>query len=171
MIQTKGKIQYGTITIPYHVVKSKRIKTSEIIVESDTVTIRTPLNKNSSDIQQLVSGKASWILKKQKEYKDAVPQIMKPTFEEGSTLPYLGKNYALRIIKNQTEYNIKFGDGEFTIEIKSSKASPVKIKEIYEDWLVEGAKSVFKKKVDQYSKKVGVKVESPITKKSLNGSK
>ena len=42
MINSKGQIQYGTITIPYHIIKSKRIKTSEIIVESEKVTIRTP---------------------------------------------------------------------------------------------------------------------------------
>ncbi|HJT49427.1 MAG TPA: M48 family metallopeptidase [Nitrososphaeraceae archaeon] len=74
-----------------------------------------------------------------------------------STLPYLGRNFPLRIIKNQSEYNTKFTGGEFTIEIKSSKASPTTIKEIYEDWLVERGS---KKKVDEYSKKVGVKVEN-----------
>jgi hypothetical protein len=37
MIHSKGKIKYGTITIPYHIIKSERIKTSEIIVESDKV--------------------------------------------------------------------------------------------------------------------------------------
>jgi hypothetical protein len=160
MIHSKGKIQYGTITIPYHVIKSKRIKTSEIIVESHKVTIRTPLNKSQSDIEGIISGKASWILKKQKEYKESVAQIIKPTYEEGSTLPYLERNYPLRIMKNQSEYNIKFCDGVFTIEIKTSKASPAKIKKIYEDWLVEEAKSIFKHKVDEYSEKLGVKVES-----------
>ena len=134
MIHSKGKIQHGTTTIPYHIIKSKRIKTSEIIVESDRVTIRTPLNKSQSDIEGIISGKASWILKKQKEYKETIPQIIKPTYEEDSTLPYLGKNYPLRIIKNRSEYNIKFCDGEFIIEIKSAKASPAKIRKIYEDW-------------------------------------
>jgi predicted metal-dependent hydrolase len=55
MIHSKGKIQYGTITIPYNIVKSKRIKTSEIIVESHKVTIRTPLNKSQSDIEGIIS--------------------------------------------------------------------------------------------------------------------
>jgi predicted metal-dependent hydrolase len=85
MIHKKGKIQYGTTTILYHIIKSKRIKTSEIIVDSDKVTIRTPLNKSLSDIHNIISGKAAWILKKQKEYKETIPQIIKPTFEEGST--------------------------------------------------------------------------------------
>src|SRR5918911_3889832 len=124
MIHRKGKIQYGTTTIPYHIIKSKRIKTSEIIVESDKVTIRTPLSKSQSDIEGIISGKASWIVKKRKEYKESIPQIIKPTYKEGSTLPYLGRNYPLRIITNQSEYNIKLCDGEFAIEIKSSKASP-----------------------------------------------
>jgi predicted metal-dependent hydrolase len=54
--------------------KSRRIKTSEIIADSNKVTIRTPLNKSLSDIQRIISSKASWILKKQKEYKESVPQ-------------------------------------------------------------------------------------------------
>jgi predicted metal-dependent hydrolase len=138
MIHKKGKIQYGTTTIPYYIIKSKRIKTSEIIVDSDKVTIRTPLNKNLSEIQRIISGKASWILKKQKEYKETIPQIIKPTYEEGSTLPYLGRNYPLRILKNQSEYSIKFLDGEFTIGIKPSKQSTTPtttamIKKLYEE--------------------------------------
>ena len=76
----KSKIQFGTITIPYNIIKSKRIKTSEIIVDADKVTIRTPLNKETSEIRKLVLDKASWIIKKQKEYKDSPyndPIIMK----------------------------------------------------------------------------------------------
>jgi predicted metal-dependent hydrolase len=160
--------KYGTTTIPYHIIKSKRIRTSEIIVESDKVTIRTPLNKSKSDIEGIISGKASWILKKQKEYKETIPQIIKPTYEEGSTLPYLGKNYPLRIIKNRSEYNIKFCDGEFIIEIKSAKAPPAKIKKIYEKWLIEKAKSVFKRKVDEYSEKLGINIERIVIKNLKN---
>jgi len=73
----KAKIRYGTINLPYHVIKSKRIKTSEIIVEANNVTIRTPLNKDLSEIRRIVSDKASWILKKQKEYRETIPQIIK----------------------------------------------------------------------------------------------
>jgi hypothetical protein len=68
------------------------------------------------------------------------PQIIKPTFEIGSTLPYLGKNYPLRILKEkEPENNIELIDGEFIIKIKSSKESTNKttmIKKLYEDWLI-----------------------------------
>jgi predicted metal-dependent hydrolase len=87
------KVQYGTVTISYDIIRSKRIKTSEIIVDADNkITIRTPLGKDISEIRNLVLGKASWILKKQKQHKEMVPEVLKPSFQEGSTLPYLGKS-------------------------------------------------------------------------------
>jgi predicted metal-dependent hydrolase len=128
------------------------------------------LNKNLSEIRRIVSDKASWILKKQKEYKETIPQIVKPTYEEGSTLPYLGRNYPLRILKErQAENSIELVDGEFIIGIKSSKQSTTTntamIKKLYEGWLIEKAKSVFKHKVEEYSKKLGVKVEVIVIKR------
>jgi predicted metal-dependent hydrolase len=108
-------------------------------------------------------------LKKQKEYRETIPQIIKSTFEDGSTLPYLGKNYPLRILKeNKPENSIEFIDGDFIIKTKPSKESTTNyvtiIKKIYEGWLTEKAQSIFKHKVDEYSKKLGVKVEAIVIK-------
>ena len=73
----KDKIQYGTGIISYVIIRSKkhkRIKVSEIIVDADNkITVRTPLDKDIPDIRKLVLGKASWILKKQKQHKEMVP--------------------------------------------------------------------------------------------------
>jgi predicted metal-dependent hydrolase len=57
----KDKVKYGATTIPYYIIKSKRIKTSEIIVDANNITIRTPINKDKSEIQRIVLDKASWI--------------------------------------------------------------------------------------------------------------
>ena len=91
MIQQKDKVKYGTTTIAYHVIKTRRIKTSELIVDADTITVRAPYDKDKREIQKLVLDKASWILKKQKEYKETTSEITKPSFKENTTLPYLGK--------------------------------------------------------------------------------
>jgi|SRR5215216_6245710 len=96
MIQHRDKIRYGTTTIPYHVIRTRRIKTSEVIVDADTITVRVPFDKDKLEIQKLVLDKARWILKKQKEYKEATPEITKPSFKENTTLPYLGNNYSLK---------------------------------------------------------------------------
>jgi predicted metal-dependent hydrolase len=79
--------------------------------------------------------------------------------------------YPLRILKNQPEYNIKFLEREFTIGIKPSKQSTTTtamIKKLYEDWLMEKAQSIFKHKVEEYSKKLGVKVEAIVIKRLKN---
>jgi predicted metal-dependent hydrolase len=98
--QLKQQLQYGTKTIDYSIIKSRRIKTSEIIVDADNVSVRSPFQKPISEIHEIVRKNAGWILKKQLEYKNQNPEIMKPNFQDSSTLPYSGKNYALKIISN-----------------------------------------------------------------------
>ena len=97
------KLHYGTSVIDYSVVRSRRRKTSEIIVDAENVIIRSPCDKSLEEINEIVRGKAKWIRTKQAEYKSASPEIVKPVFEEGSTLPYQGVNYPFRIVNGQGE--------------------------------------------------------------------
>jgi predicted metal-dependent hydrolase len=160
MTRIQQKLHYGTSTIDYSIVRSKRIKTSEIIVDKDTIEVRTPFNKPEHEIQKIVQNKASWILKKQKEYRDINPQITRPNFEENSTLPYLGKNYPLKILTGQPKNSICFVDRQFTITLLPSsklKNTPKFASEkIYKQWLMKIADPIFKNKVKEYSKKIGI---------------
>jgi predicted metal-dependent hydrolase len=61
----KQKLNYGNKTIEYSIIKSKRVKTSEITVDKDEVIIRTPFNKSASEIRKMIQQKAPWILNKQ----------------------------------------------------------------------------------------------------------
>jgi predicted metal-dependent hydrolase len=159
MIQQKDKVKYGTTTIPYYIIKTRRIKTSELIVDADTITVRTPYDKDKTEIQRLILDKASWILEKQKEYRETIPQVTKPSFkEEDSTLPYLGRNYPLNILKKQSKNSsIEFVNGEFVFRLKSSKNSSALIQKLYQDWLIDNAQCLFKDRVEGYSQKLGVK--------------
>lgn len=65
-----NKIRYGNSVISYTVVKTKRRKTSEIIVNKNGIEIRTPLTKKDSEIKQLVDDKKQWIFKKKLEFSD-----------------------------------------------------------------------------------------------------
>jgi predicted metal-dependent hydrolase len=160
MIYQKDKVRYGTTIIPYDIIKTGRVKTSEVIVDADTITVRAPLEKNGYEIQRIVLDKASWILQKQREFRDNIPAIIKPTFKENSTLPYLGKNYGLVIIKNRkSENELQFINGEFVATIKSSKNSERLIKNLYESWLLNNAQIILKEKVKRCSKKTGTAVE------------
>jgi predicted metal-dependent hydrolase len=76
------EIRYGTITIPYNIIKTRRVKTSELIVDTGTIIVRVPFDKDKTEIQKLVLDKARWILKKQKEYREKTPEITKSSFKE-----------------------------------------------------------------------------------------
>ena len=75
----KNKIRYGKTIIQYKVVKSKRRKTSEIIVDEKGVEVRTPITKKDSQIKQLVDDKKRWIFKKKLEFSDRTRKKIKKT--------------------------------------------------------------------------------------------
>jgi predicted metal-dependent hydrolase len=134
-------LRYGKTVIEYYIIKTSRRKTSEIIVDKDTIEVRAPFDKPDHEIQKIVQNKASWILKKQKEYVEMNPQVSRPTFREDSTLPCLGKNYPLKILNEQTKNSISFVDGHFIITLlpsskfKNNRANT--IEKLYQQWLMK----------------------------------
>jgi predicted metal-dependent hydrolase len=93
---------------------------------------------------------------KAKEIQIENPDNVKPLFDNNSTLPYLGKNYALKII-----YNIKVKPEEknelsnnifFVYLVKKEIKTNERIKSLYYDWLVSQSNQTFKDKVRQYSR-------------------
>ena len=165
---SKHELHYGTSIIKYSVIKSRRIKTSEIIVDRHEVVVRTPFDKPDHEIRNIVKGKANWILKKQKEYREMNPEITKPTFGENSTLPYLGKNYPLRIFNREARNSISFVDGQFIVNIWPIKNVTAQyVEKLYEHWLMKIARPVLKNKVETYSQKLGVTEPGKIVIKRL----
>ena len=168
MIHQKDKVKYGTITIPYQIIKTGRIKTSEVIVDADTITVRTPYNKDKIEIQRLVLDKAGWILKKQKEFKETIPQLIKPSFKENTTLPYLGNNYSLIIKKEYTKNGMDLVDRTFVVTLKGSKFTSKLLQNLYENWLTEKAQGIFEDKTKRYSKILGVLMSQVVIKNLKN---
>jgi predicted metal-dependent hydrolase len=168
MIYQKDKVKYGTSTISYRVIKTGRVKTSEVIVDADSITVRAPLEKDKLEIQKLILDKARWISQKQREYRESKPQITKPLFKENSTLPYHGRNYPLKINKNRKRNAIELIDEKFVVGLKSAEPSSKIIKRLYENWLKEKAKPVFETKVKEYSMRLEVSVNLMVIKNLKN---
>jgi predicted metal-dependent hydrolase len=137
-------------------------------MDADTITVRVPFDKDKTEIQKLVLDKASWILKKQKEYRETTPEIRKPSFKEDTTLPYLGNNYSLMINKNQVRNSIEIVDGKFIVGVKSAKVSNNTLKKVYENWITEKAQDIFEEKVRMHSKKLGVRAKGVAIKNLRN---
>lgn len=166
------KLHYGTSVIDYSIVRSRRRKTSEIIVDEESVIVRTPYDKSIEEINEIVREKAKWIRTTQSEYKLASPEIVKPVFEEGSRLPYLGVNFPSRIVNGQKENgndeSVKLVNGVFLIFSKSSRLSRKHVKSLYEDWLLEKAPSIFKQKTKTYCMELGIQPPQVIIKNLRN---
>ena len=166
------KLHYGTSIIDYSVVRSRRRKTSEIIVDDENVIVRTPYDKSIEEINDIVRRKANWIKTKQLEYESARPEIVKPVFQEGSTLPYLGVNYPFRMVNGYKERNsnkkVELVNGEFLIFLRSSRPLRKRIKFLYEEWLLQQAQSIYKQKTKVYSTELGIQTPQVIIKNLKN---
>jgi predicted metal-dependent hydrolase len=166
-LTSKQIYQYGNQKIKYNLVRSKRRKTSEIIVDEKEIILRVPFDKPLSEIEKILSNKIRWIIEKQKQQEKKEKEIIQPTYQQDSTLPYLGNNYRLKIIrKNESKNNeydeITFNDGIFIAILKNNKKNIEKNNEIqrtkllYENWLKQKCNSVYERKLTQFSKELDV---------------
>jgi predicted metal-dependent hydrolase len=95
---------------------------------------------------------------------------MKPTFEENSTLPYLGKNYPLSVNKNQSGNILAFTDGQFIVDISSRRIDDDArslIKQLYEEWITRIAYPILKSTVETHAQKLGLDVQEILVKSNL----
>src|SRR5687768_2355848 len=123
-LSSKQFYQYGTIKVEYNLIRSKRRKTSEIIVDEKEVIIRVPLDKPLYEVEKLLSSKIRWILEKQNQHskKEEIVQIANPTFLQNSTLPYLGQNYKIKVVYPYDKNNYldnKYENDKDRIEFKN----------------------------------------------------
>lgn len=104
------KIKYGNSVIEYSVIKSRRRKTSQIMVDGDEVIVRTPLAKDNSEIKKIVTNKAQWIFKKQLEFK------------KRTDVNFIPKNYTKRFLLKQVKsYAEKVGIIPSKVNIKKMR--------------------------------------------------
>jgi len=168
----KQSFQYGNKIIDYTLIRSKRRKTCDITVDQDEIVLRVPLDKSNSDIEALLLDKIKWISSKQKEFNRRKVEIIKPTYENKSTLPYLGINYELYIdtikrIKNTN--TLEFEDNKFTVYIQENGSDLRElVRKLYTDWLNTVGFKIFKYEVDKHAKTIGVNPPNIVIKNLRN---
>ena len=166
-LNSEHVFRYGTKIINYDLVRSRRVKTCEIIInDENTVFIRSPYSKPLSEIENLLKNKMKWISRKQNEYKEKEHriEIIRPTFQNNSTVPYLGKNLKLNVIQSYsiTKDTIRLKGNQLFAFIKTDNkitdnvTLEPRVKLLYEKWIAEESKNLFEAKVSEFSKKIGV---------------
>jgi predicted metal-dependent hydrolase len=141
---------------------------SYLICAYTNITIRASYEKSTPEVEMMLGDKIRWIINKQKEYEYRHKDIIKPTFLPDSTLPYLGKNYPIKLVTNTPNNKTKtfdvIIDNSFFLvvldthenEKKNKEKTSNIIKGLYTKWLEEQAKKILKEKITKYSKTIQV---------------
>lgn len=149
---------HNNSVMEFEIVRShRRRKTTEILIQDGIVYLRTPFTTPVTEMELLLKKKARWIARKVKEQKNPEITMKRTSYTDNSTLPYLGKNYPLRILSEEsinattTGSLIQLLDNEFVVYTNKKN-----VKRIYEQWLFEGGFDVFNPIVEKYSKILNV---------------
>ena len=171
----KLKFEYKNKEIEFDIIRRKRKTISIKIEENGQVVVSAPLRINKEYILQVVQNKADWILKKQVEIKQrGLKKITREIIEE-STFMYLGEEYPLHLIFDESRKNItielnKKEDSESdnsifsNIDMNSGKNFKIKrfiihtntmdvekIKVAFEKWYRDETLKIVTKRIDYYS--------------------
>ncbi len=158
------KVRFGNVTIPYSIIKSNRRKTSQITVDKDSVVVRTPSSKTTSEIKKIVDGKKKWIFRKRLEFQKQKSDIAKFSYTDGTKFLYLGRNLTLKILKNKKTESVSLKKDTIIVSIKSKMSSKVLVKKLYQDWLMEKSSQIFTSRLNKISKKLKLKPRKIIIK-------
>lgn len=127
-------IQYGTKQIEFTVTYRRR-KTIEIGVEPpDIVSVVAPEGTEDEDLLKYVKLKAKWIVQKLYEIKEIQSQHVDREYVNGEAFMYLGRNYSLLIIEDDSlkKPQTKLYQGKFVISTPTK--DQVKLKASMEEW-------------------------------------
>jgi predicted metal-dependent hydrolase len=156
----KHKIIYDNNVLEFQIIRTqRRIKTNEILIKYGNVSVRTSTSSSLKEIESLISKKAKWIFQKIKEQDNPDASIKAPVYQNNSTLPYLGKNYRLRIIDHNSNL-LSFSNDEFIIYTNRKN-----VKRIYEQWLSDIAYPIIGPILSKYSKLLNVSPKKILLKK------
>ena len=139
------------MSISYEIVYTDR-KTLNISVERDkSVIVRAPSSLSKERIEEIVQKKKLWILEKINHSQKYPGEVEIKEFVSGETLMYLGKNYDLKIVKEDID-GLIFDSG-----FKISESNRFKAKMIFKKWLMEQGLDRIKSRTTYFAKNLGVK--------------
>ena len=140
------KIDYGSLSISYTVVRRER-KTLEIGVEPDSsVTIVAPFAASQETIAAKVQKRASWIIEQQNYFEQFSPRMPEKRYMSGETHLYLGRQYRLKVIEAKQD-SVKLLCGHIVIQIRHPENCE-EIRVLLNQWYRTKAREKFLERIE-----------------------
>ncbi len=131
-------IQFGSKQIDFHLEYSER-KTLGITITPDLdILVKAPNDTPLEKIKEKIRNKAPWIIKQQSFFLSFHPKTPARKFINGETHLFLGRQYQLKIIENNTE-SVKL-KGKY-LEIATPKKE--RAKQLLNNWYLKNANITF----------------------------
>ena len=138
------------------VIRTARVKSARLQVEDGALSIIVPKLLSDEHIKRLLLEKHRWI--KEKLYlQQQAPQIGRREMVSGEALPYLGRNYRLKIVTGSLQ-GVKLKQGQLLVSLPKAMQHDHIIREMLVYWYRLQAEIRFKEKVQRYADIVGVTV-------------
>ncbi|MFS0558214.1 M48 family metallopeptidase [Brevibacillus sp. 179-C9.3 HS] len=111
--------QFGSKTIHYEITRSDRRKTVSISVNQHGVEVIAPSHAEEQAIQQLLHRKGVWIRTQLLHFEEMQHHSLQRKFVSGEKLPYLGRQYRLKVEKTTDiqEPKLSFYHGQFRVQL------------------------------------------------------
>jgi predicted metal-dependent hydrolase len=139
-------IQYGNTRIEFDLSYAAR-KTLAISVHPDLrVTVEAPDKSALDAIEQKVRKRARWILRQQRDFERYLPHLPPRQYVSGETHRYLGRQYRLKVERNNVEV-VKLARGRIFINV-IDPGDKARVKELLDGWYRRQAKRVFRERLD-----------------------
>ena len=99
MTVESSSVTFGTTRIDYAIRRTTRTKTVSIAVDpEDGIVLAAPKDVSVERLDEVVRGKARWIVAAVRNTSDRPPPMTAREFVSGETFMYAGKQYRLRVI-------------------------------------------------------------------------
>jgi len=152
-------IQFGNAIIPYEVKWSNRRKTISIAVDSNGVYVTAPTNTPQEKIVSVVYQKAKWIRAQLAHFNEMNDSMHHRSFLAGEKLPYLGRQYRLKIEKGESilSPSFKFQQGTFIGQLPADIAMENHrdiLLPLYEQWIKTTGEVFIKLRMQRFTVKL-----------------
>ncbi|KGP74488.1 zinc metalloprotease [Pontibacillus yanchengensis Y32] len=153
-------LKYGTTNIDYEIHHQERSDMKISVDLVNGVEIYAPKSLEDEKLEKLLQKKAPWIKTKLNELNEVEHFTSKKEFVSGEKLPYLGRNYKLKVHREAVNHaSIYYYQGKFIATVPQ-KWSQEEIQQTLElqliDWYRKHGMMKIKERAEYYQNLLGV---------------
>lgn len=146
------RFEYGSYAYEYYVEFSDRRTLTLVVQPNMKIVVRAPRDASLNEIEAFLKRKWRWLEKQLKELRRYRKSHREKQFVSGESFYYLGRQYML-VVKGSSRNVVKLERGKVYIYTTNDTRNSVWNKKLFEEWLNNQRKRVFKREfVAAYNK-------------------